>query len=283
MTVWSALARRAVWRTERFSVGFMISPAWTDAIFWQAERAWSARGEARGGASLTLATSCSSKSVESRPIVSVVTFWREMSSTMPLCSATSPLHRASSLRQHRGLSLPRSAREEPEGRAAHPIRSRRWVALTDSAWALSAGYTGQLLRSPGSVVATCGYTPGRSHRRSPGQGHRSQGAGRCDDSQKGTHLLLLARHGDESLAQLGPAKVLVGLQSENVELGTPPRCSVARGSMMTCDRPVEKFIEMMPTRQAAGRAETPRSSPRMTGLQSSRAGYNSAVMRVAHP
>ena len=109
--------------------------------------------------------------------------------------------------------------------------------MTDSAWALSAGYTGQLLRSPGSVVATCGYTPGRSHRRSPGQGHRSEGA---DDSEKGTHLLLLARHGDESLAQLGPAKVLVGLQSENVELGTPPRCSVARGSMMTCEAH-EKF------------------------------------------
>ena len=53
-------------------------------------------------------------------MVSVVTFWREMSSTMPLCSATSPLHRASSLRQRRGVSLRRRAREAKR-RAPHQI------------------------------------------------------------------------------------------------------------------------------------------------------------------
>ena len=54
MTVWSALARRAVWRTERFSVGFMISPAWTDAIFWQAERARSRQRGVRNKRKLTV-------------------------------------------------------------------------------------------------------------------------------------------------------------------------------------------------------------------------------------
>ena len=199
---------------------------------------------------------------------------------MPLCSATSPLHRASSLRQHRGLSLPRSARGAGRARRA-PHQIAEVGRLDGLGMGTERREHGAAAEEPGLRRRHLRYTPGRSHRRS--RPRPSLPGSRCDDSQKGTHLLLLARHGDESLAQLGPAKVLVGLQSENVELGTPPRCSVARGSMMTCDRPVEKFIEMMPTRQAAGRAETPRSSPRMTGLQSSRAGYNSAVMRVAHP
>ena len=128
-------------------------------------------------------------------MVSVVTFWREMSSTMPLCSATSALHRASSLRQRRGVSLRRGACEAKR-RAPHQIAE---VGRLDGLG------VGTERREHGAAAQEPGLR--RRHLRAhTAGGHTGAHHGQAQaslpepDSEKRTHLLLLARHGGKRSA-----------------------------------------------------------------------------------